>query len=142
MATWDETHLAQEHETLLDDGEFIWADSAYLTWVIAPYKKPKKDLAQNEIFNNHVSMLLKGLQVRIKDKKSHQFATYWIAACVGLHAFAMQCKADEHERDNSDSEDPFIAQGLSSDSDSDSHANLPSVLQGPASGLHLHKAKA
>jgi hypothetical protein len=26
---WDETRLAQQHETLLDDGEFVWADSAY-----------------------------------------------------------------------------------------------------------------
>jgi hypothetical protein len=33
----------------------------------------------------------------------------------------MQCEADEHERNNSDDEeDPFIAEGLSSDSDSDS----------------------
>src|SRR3954470_22494302 len=26
-------------------------------WITAPYKKPDSDLADNEIFNNHVSML-------------------------------------------------------------------------------------
>ena len=90
---------------------------------------------------------LKGLRVRIKDKRSHQFATYWIAACIGLHAFAMQCEAEERSaRDDldseEDSEDPFIAEGLSSDSDSDSVQNSCSVLQGPTGGLRLRKAKA
>lgn len=89
---------------------------------------------------------LKGLRVRIKDKKSHQFATYWVAACIGLHAFAMQCEADERERNNSDDEeDPFIAEGLSSDSDSDNEnlvAYRARVLQGSVSGLRLHQARA
>jgi hypothetical protein len=132
------------------------------TWVIAPYKKPERDLPQNEVFNNHVSMVrirsehaigflkgrfqsLKGLRVRIKDRKSHQFATYWVAACIGLHAFAMQREAEEQgAMDNSDSEDeedPFIAEGLSSDSDSDGGLNPCSISQGPVSGLHLRKAK-
>lgn len=88
---------------------------------------------------------LKGLRVRIKDKNSHQFATYWVAACIGIHAFAMQCEAEERARDNSvgdDDEDPFIAQGLSSDSDSDTNLNPLSFSQGPISGLRLRKAKA
>lgn len=89
---------------------------------------------------------LKGLRVRIKDKKSHQFATYWVAACIGLHAFAMQCEADERERNNSDDEeDPFIAEGLSSDSDSDNEnlvAYRARVLQGLVSGLCLCQARA
>lgn len=46
------------------------------------------------------------------------FVTYWIAACVAIHAFAMQCKAGEHS-DSAISDDPFIAQGLSLSSDSD-----------------------
>jgi hypothetical protein len=33
---------------------------------------------------------LKNLRVSIKDEKTHKFATYWIAACIGVHAFAMQ----------------------------------------------------
>lgn len=88
---------------------------------------------------------LKGLRVRIKDKNSHQFATYWVAACIGIHAFAMQCEAEERARDNldgDDDEDPFIAQGLSSDSDSDTNLNPLSFSQGPISGLRLRKAKA
>jgi DDE superfamily endonuclease len=26
---WDQMRLAQEHDTILEDGEFVWADSAY-----------------------------------------------------------------------------------------------------------------
>jgi hypothetical protein len=132
------------------------------TWVVAPYKKPEKELAQNEEFNNHILMVqirsehaigflegcfrsLKSLRIRIKDKKSHQFATYWVAACIGVHAFAMQCEADEQACSDSEDDgmaDPFIAEGLLSDSDSDTNTNNFPVLQGPASGLRLRKAKA
>ena len=38
---WKKTRLPKEHLTLLDDTEWIWADSAYpiKNWIIAPYKK-------------------------------------------------------------------------------------------------------
>jgi hypothetical protein len=62
---------------------------------------------------------LKHLRVRITDERSHKFATYWIAACVGLHAFAMQCEEDKHMDDDSEHEDPFIAEGLSLSSSDD-----------------------
>ena len=63
---------------------------------------------------------LKHLRVRITDERSHKFATYWIAACVGLHAFAMQCEEDERiDDDDGQHEDPFIAEGLSSSSSDD-----------------------
>jgi hypothetical protein len=26
---WEDTQLAQEHDTLLEDGEWVWGDSAY-----------------------------------------------------------------------------------------------------------------
>lgn len=26
---WEGTHVAQDHESILEDGEWIWADSAY-----------------------------------------------------------------------------------------------------------------
>ena len=26
---WDQMRLSQEHDTILEDGEFVWADSAY-----------------------------------------------------------------------------------------------------------------
>lgn len=35
------------------------------------------------------------------NEQSHKFATYWVAACIGLHAFAMQCE----DEDNSGSDD-------------------------------------
>jgi hypothetical protein len=38
---------------------------------------------------------LKGLHVSIKDTKTHQFATYWVAAFVSVHSFAMQCEDED-----------------------------------------------
>jgi hypothetical protein len=110
-------------------------------WIVSPYKKPERDLPDNEEFNKHVSRVrirsehaigflkgrfhsLKNLRLSISDKKTHIFATYWVAACIGVHSFAMQCEENERHLDNSDSdlsapEDPFIAEGLSSSSDPD-----------------------
>jgi hypothetical protein len=110
-------------------------------WVVSPYKKPERDLPDNEEFNKHVSRVrirsehaigflkgrfhsLKNLRLKISDKRTHILATYWVAACIGVHSFAMQCEENERHLDNSDSdlsapEDPFIAEGLSSSSDPD-----------------------
>ena len=104
-------------------------------WVVAPYKKPERDLPDNEVFNNHLAHIrirsehaigflkgrfqsLKELRVQIKNKKSHKFATYWVACCVGVHAFAMACE-DAGESDGYDRQE-FINDGLSSSSDSES----------------------
>jgi len=111
----------------MQDGEWVWADSAYPvcqrlflipsssllthphkidTWIVSPYKKPEQNLPDNEVFNNHVSRVqiqsehaigylkgcfhsLKNLHLKIKDKATHILATYWIAACIGVHNFAM-----------------------------------------------------
>ena len=126
------------------------------TWVVSPYKKPERDIPANEEFNNHLSMVrirsehaigflkgrfhsLKHLRLRISDERSHKFATYWIAACIGIHAFAMQCEAEERE-EGSDFEDPFIAEGLSSSS---SDSDLPAQpARGNISQRRLHAAKA
>jgi hypothetical protein len=83
---------------------------------------------------------LKHLRLRISDERSHKFATYWVAACIGIHAFAMQCEDEEREGDDSDFEDPFIAEGLSSSS-SDSEI-APQPPRGNASQRRLHAAKA
>ena len=111
-------------------------------WIVSPYKKPERDLPDNEEFNKHVSRvriqskhaigflkgqfhLLKNLHLNISNKKTHIFTTYWVTACVWVHSFAMQCEEHEQHLDNSDSdlsaapEDPFIAEGLSSSSDPD-----------------------
>lgn len=112
------------------------------TWIVSPYKKPERDLPDNEVFNNHVSMVrirsehaigylkgrfhsLKNLRIKIKDKTTHILATYWIAACIGVHAFAMQCEEQEQRLHAGDRDDPFIAEGLSS-SDSDIDPPAPS----------------
>lgn len=108
------------------------------TWIVAPYKKPERDLPDNEIFNNHLSMVrirsehaigylkgrlhsLKGLRVNINSRAGHLFATYWITACICIHAYAMQREAEERNDDGcADFDDPFIAEGLTSESDTDS----------------------
>ena len=52
------------------------------------------------------------------NKKSHKFATYWVACCIGVHVFAMACE-DAGESDGYDRQE-FINDGLSSSSDSES----------------------
>ncbi|KAF7368106.1 DDE Tnp4 domain-containing protein [Mycena sanguinolenta] len=155
---WQSTRMAQEHRTLLEHGEFIWADSAYTLekWMISPYKKPYSLETGNEEFNNHVSMVrirsehtigflkgrfqsLKGLRISIKDEKTHQFATYWVAACIGVHSFAMHCEQEERgpeEDEDAVMADPFIGEGLSSDSDADANQ------AGAAGGVAGHAGKA
>jgi hypothetical protein len=113
-------------------------------WVTAPYKKPASLVEDNETFNNHVSMLrirsehsigfvkgrfhsLKHLRVNITDESSHKIATYWVSACIGIHSFAMDCEERERgeDADSDDEPDPFIAEGLSSESESsDSDARV------------------
>jgi hypothetical protein len=123
-------------------------------WVVAPYKKPERDLPDNEFYNNHLSMVrirsehaigflkgrfasLKNLRVHIKNEKSHKFATYWIASCVGIHAFAMHCEAEENPNEDV-MQDPFINEGLSSSSSSDNVAPARSRR----SSARLQAAKA
>jgi hypothetical protein len=60
---------------------------------------------------------LKHLRLSITNEGSHVLATYWIAACIGLHSFAMQQEDEENpDRDttNPGTRDPFIDEGLSS----------------------------
>ena len=103
---------------------------------------PEREEPNNEVFNNHISIVrirsehaigflkgrfqsLKGLRVRIRDARSHKFATYWVLTCIGIHSFAMVCEEEERKKCGEDSEevdnDPFIQQGLSLSSDSDNH---------------------
>ncbi|KAJ3501485.1 hypothetical protein NLJ89_g9317 [Agrocybe chaxingu] len=139
-SAWEKTRIYVEHDILLDEDEFIWGDSAYpiQIWVMAPFKKPEGDEPDNKIYNNHVSMVrirsehtigylkgrfqsLKGLRINIRDEATHKFATYWVVSCIGLHSFAMQCEQREREdSDSSEIDDPFIREGLSSDSESSS----------------------
>ncbi len=125
------------------------------TWVIAPYKKPERDLPENAVFNNHVSMVrirsehaigylkgrfqsLKDLRIQIDTEESHKLATYWILACVVVHNFAMECEAQERADSEDTDDDPFIREGLSSSS-SDSDGPAPARLAG---GRTLAAARA
>ncbi|KLO10886.1 hypothetical protein SCHPADRAFT_806927, partial [Schizopora paradoxa] len=115
-SAWEHTTIYKNPGKFLVGNEFIWADSAYplQTWLVAPYKKPLRDLPENEEFNNHVSMVrirsehaigflkgrfksLKGLRVKIQDKRTHRLATYWVIACIMVHSFAMKCEEEENE---------------------------------------------
>lgn len=109
---------------------------------MAPYKAPERNQEENEVFNKHVSKLrirsehaigylkgrfqsLKGLRVVINTSVAHTIAMYWVAACIGIHSFALKHeiqKTREQDPDfdeNNPYRDPFIYEGLSSDSDSD-----------------------
>ncbi|RDB17113.1 hypothetical protein Hypma_001673 [Hypsizygus marmoreus] len=148
----------------MEDGEWIWADSAYPIddWVVAPYKKPKHDEPLNAEFNNHLSIIhirsehaigflkgcfqsLKDLHMHIKDEASHKLATYWVGACIGIYSFAMQCEAEERaNNDDGDGvmNDPFIAKGLSLDSsDSDAPRSMAPVNIRGNPRLQAGKAK-
>ena len=75
---------------------------------------------------------LKGLRVKIQDETTHRIATYWVVACIILHAFAMFCEAEEREMEglvDYDAQflDPFVNEGLSSSSESDE--NVPQLPQ-------------
>ncbi|KAE9396664.1 hypothetical protein BT96DRAFT_958144 [Gymnopus androsaceus JB14] len=81
---WEGTRIATNHEDLLEEGEWIWADSAYPSWVISPYKKPDCFDKNNSIFNECVSNLCICSEHAIGFLKA-----------IGVHSFAMQCKAEE-----------------------------------------------
>jgi hypothetical protein len=83
---------------------------------------------------------LKSLHVNIDDARSHKLATYWVAACIGLHSFAMQC--EEEENANEDEvrwRDHFIDEGLSSSGEeSEDEGVAPPV---PVSSRRLRAAQ-
>ncbi|KAG6826004.1 hypothetical protein H0H92_001550 [Tricholoma furcatifolium] len=96
----------------------FWYGQSYFDHILSMYK----------FFKGHFQSL-KELCVNIKDEASHKFAMYWVCACIGIHAFAMQCEDEEQGSDaGSDSvlDDPFVIGGLSSSSESDTNAT-PSV---------------
>ncbi|CAA7264516.1 unnamed protein product [Cyclocybe aegerita] len=124
-SAWEETRTFQHHSQLLEDGEWVWADSAYplQKWCQAPYKKPEKLTRDNTTHNYHVSAVrvrsehcvgylkgqwssLRGLHVAINNSAGLQYATLWIIACIHLHAFAMK-----HEAGQDMSSDKFYRQG-------------------------------
>ncbi|GLB34545.1 putative DDE superfamily endonuclease [Lyophyllum shimeji] len=158
---WEETRFYQDYETFLQGEEFIWGDSAYPIeiWLVAPYKRPDRDVEDNEIFNNHLSIIrirsehaigflkgrfqsLKGLRINIKNEATHKFATYWVVSCIGLHGFAMICEAEERGGSSTEETDPFIMEGLSSTRSSSDNGLLPLPRARRAAARSLPAAKA
>lgn len=109
---------------------------------MAPYKAPERNLEENEIFNKHVSKLrirsehaigylkghfqsLKGLRVLINSSDAHIIAMYWVAACIGIHSFALKHEIQQRQEqdpdfdDNNPYSDPFIYEGISDSEDED-----------------------
>jgi hypothetical protein len=90
---------------------------------------------------------LKGLRIRIKDRKTHKFATYWVAACVGIHNFALAHEAEERAAGGEVSDDEvvdpldFIGQGLSSDSSDVEGRASRSQGNGAISSARLRRAR-
>ncbi|KAF9484225.1 hypothetical protein BDN70DRAFT_826181 [Pholiota conissans] len=84
---------------------------------------------------------LKNLRVHITSRRRHIIATYWIAACVGLHSLAI--KYEQRERaaviDDDEWTDPFIAEGLD-DEDGLLERGMPP--QSRASATRLEAARA
>jgi hypothetical protein len=102
--------------------------------IVAPYKSPERYDPQNEVFNMKVSGLrirsehaigflkgrfqsLKSLRVRIADEKTHKYATYWIAACIAVHNFALRCEAEERAEDMALDDDPFFQECIGEEAD-------------------------
>lgn len=104
-------------------------------WIVSPYKAPARYEADNNVFNKKVSKLrirsehtigflkgrfhsLKNLRVIIRDGRTHRIATMWVAACIAIHNFAMECEAEEAGGADP-AGDPFVDEGLRDEDVSD-----------------------
>ena len=92
---------------------------------------------------------LKNLRLEIRNEKTHRIGCYWVAACVGIHTFAMDCEAEEKvaAADYDDDElgfdyDPFIVEGLSSESESSDDGGDVTAARSSGRAVGLHAAKA
>ncbi|KAF8151555.1 hypothetical protein B0H34DRAFT_616153, partial [Crassisporium funariophilum] len=90
---------------LFEDGQWIWADSAYAlnSWCVTPDKKPLSNLLENKKFHYHLSRhamgyikgrvcSLRGLRQQIDDVVDHVRAVAWIKACIVLHTLVFIIK--------------------------------------------------
>ena len=49
--TWEKTHVFEEHETIFEEGEFIWANSAYPVCTLSVMFKSSLN---SEIYSNQI----------------------------------------------------------------------------------------
>ncbi|GAU99995.1 hypothetical protein RvY_10919 [Ramazzottius varieornatus] len=107
--------------------EYLLADSAYpVSDIIVPtFKKPLANSHENTALNTAhsqarviveqtIGMLkgrfqsLKALRLRIKNKKDHEFAVYWIRTCCMLHNMLLDDEYDEEWTVEDDGDDGLI----------------------------------
>ena len=118
-------------------------------WVVTPYKRPERDLPDNETFNKQVSMLrirsehaisflkgrfqsLRDLRTLIQDEKTHKSAVYWVVACISVHSFATRCELGRRVDDHDLADDPFVTAGLSPTHDDNERTPPTGPNQGSA----------
>jgi hypothetical protein len=91
---------------------------------------------------------LKNLHIHITSRRRHVIATYWIAACIGVHSFALQCEEHEHQEAGHFEEewiDPFIVEGLddiAGDDEDIGPVHRPHLGYSRSSQVRLEAAKA
>jgi len=112
---------------LLGEGCWAWGDAGYpmQEWLVIPYQKPEKDIAENRTFNYQLSRIrvasehtigllkgrfqsLSGLRAKIHNLLDLQFVHLWLHGCITLHCF---CFIEEHGLDNGD----FLREGLAAE---------------------------
>ncbi|KAJ8092395.1 hypothetical protein AAF712_011062 [Marasmius tenuissimus] len=92
---WEYTRLKKEHLVIVEDGEWVWADSAYPIewWVVAPYKSPYREIPENAQFNNYVSMVI-GLPLVLQYKTSPWLMSVMqVMTLMMIHLFLKACMA-------------------------------------------------
>lgn len=115
---FESTRVYQEHDELLEDNEWIWADSAYpsTTWCVPPFKRlPGRALTRRQrkfnyrlatvrVRSEHAIGLLKGrfqslreLRIQIGNESQHEWALVWIRCCIILHNIILDIEGDDED---------------------------------------------
>jgi len=80
--------------------------------------------------------------------RRYRIHCYWVAVCVGIHTFAMDCEAEEkvaatdYDDELGFDDDPFIVKGLFSESESSDDGGDVAAAHSSGRAVGLHAAKA
>ncbi|KAH7919059.1 hypothetical protein BV22DRAFT_968194, partial [Leucogyrophana mollusca] len=123
------TRVSRSPEEFFDDGEWVWADSAYgsQTWCVVPFKRPSQgDLtADQKTFNYHLSKVrvrsehlfgalkgrfqsLKELRFQIQSERQLEYANMWTRCIFILHNMIIKIEEDLDLR----SAEEFVNEGI------------------------------